>query len=208
MPSKTLLAQRLRAARQAIHPEVTQRQVAARLKLSPSAINLWEAGKTQPKAEHLAELSRWYSVSTDWLLGVEDERRVSTRVKPPIYTVPVVSPASLVKWHWDSTLELLQTAVAYPAGTAAGMLVASDALASECPHGAYAVISKVHNCRIGQVVLASVGRASEPVLRRYIREATSELLIADDTRFPTYRLDDGVRILGRVTEVTIRKVIA
>lgn len=208
MPSKTVLSQRLRAARQAIHPEVTQRQVAARLKLSPSAVNLWEAGKTQPKAEHLAELSRWYSVSTDWLLGVESERRLATKARPPLHTVPVVSPSALVKWHWDSVIELLQTAVAYPAGTAAGMLVATDALASDCPHGAYAVISKAHNCRIGQVVLASVGRASEPVLRRYIREAASELLIADDTRFPTFRLDDGVRILGRVTEVTVRKVLA
>ena len=66
MPAKTLLSQRLRAARQAIHPPVTQRQVAARLKLSPSAVNLREAGKTQPAAEDLAELARWYGVSTDW----------------------------------------------------------------------------------------------------------------------------------------------
>ena len=83
---KTLLSQRLRAARQALHPLVTQRDVAKRLKRSASAINLWEAGKTQPSAEDLAELSRWFQVSADWLLGV-DTTALTTRktsAAPPL----------------------------------------------------------------------------------------------------------------------------
>lgn len=207
MPAKTLLSQRLRAARQAIHPPVTQRQVAARLKLSPSAVNLWEAGKTQPAAEDLAELARWYGVSTDWLLGVEAIKVAQHRGRPPLHSVPVVPPSELVKWHWDAVSELLQTAISYPSGTAAAILVSSDALTSSCPSGAYAVISKSHPATPGSVVLASIGRASEPVLRRYVREAADEYLIADDTRYPTFNLESGARILGRVVEVTLRKIL-
>ena len=48
---------------------------------------------------------------------------------------------------------------------------------------------------------------SEPVLRRYIREAADEYLIADDTRYPTFNLESGARILGRVVEVTLRKIL-
>lgn len=54
-------------------------------------------------------------------------------------------------------------------------------------------------------MLAAVSRAGEPVLRRYVKEGPDELLIADDTRYPSYRLRDGIRILGRVTETTVRR---
>jgi transcriptional regulator with XRE-family HTH domain len=201
----TVLAQRLRAARTSIYPSVTQRDVAKRLGLSPSAITLWEKGRTQPSAEHLAELSKWFQVSTDWLLGVEATTPARSTHKPPLYTVPVVPASALLKWRWDAVSELLQTSVSYPANTAAAMLVSSDALTSSCPTGCYAVISKAEGARPGQVVLASVSRAGDPVLRKYIREGGDEMLVADDTRYPSYRLRDGARILGRLSEITVRR---
>ena len=204
---KTLLAQRLRAARQAMHPPVTQRAVAKRMKLSPSAINLWEAGKTEPNAHDLAELSNWYGVSTDWLLGVESKAVVQAKQKNPLWTVPVVPPSAMVRWHWDAVLELLQTAVAYPPLTAAAMLVSSDALTSACPTGCYAVVSKGHNASPGQIVLAALSKVGDTVLRKYVREGPDELLVADDMRYPSYRLNDGAKIIGRVTEVTVRRVL-
>ena len=208
---KTLLAQRLRAARQAMHPPITQRAVAKRMKLSPSAVNLWEAGKTEPNAHDLAALSQWYGVSCDWLLGADSSAVMieakASRSKPPIWTVPVVPPSAMVRWHWDSVLEILQTAVAYPPQTAAAMLVSSDALTSTCPTGCYAVVSKGHNASPGQVVLAALSKVGDPVLRKYVREGPDELLVADDMRYPSYRMNDGVKIIGRVTEVTVRRVL-
>ena len=59
----------------------------------------------------------------------------------------------------------------------------------------------------GQIVLAIISKASEPVLRKYVREGGDDLLVADDTRFPTYRMDEGVRIVGLVTEITVRKTL-
>ena len=207
---KPLLAQRLRAARQAITPEIAQCDVAKRLNLSPSTVNLWEAGKTEPNASTLAELSRWYHVSCDWLLGVDSGKRVvgSGKHEAPLHTVPVIPPSAMARWHWDVVAELLQTAVAYPPQTAAAMLVTSDALASVCPSGCYAVISKGHVAAPGQIVLALIHKASEPVLRKYVREGGDDLLVADDTRFPTYRMDKGVQIIGRVTEISIRKMLS
>lgn len=204
---KPILAQRLRAARQALHPPVTQRQVAKQFDLSPSAVNLWEAGKTEPNASNLVELARWYHVSTDWLLGLADGKPREPGNRPPLNYVPVVTPSSLAKWHLESPIELLQTTVSYPPSTAAGMLVSSDALSSSCPTGCYAVVSKGHTVQPGCLVLATVSRASDPVLRKYIREGGDDLLVADDTRFPTYRMHDGARIVGKVVEVTIRRAM-
>lgn len=206
---KPVLAQRLRAARQAIIPEVTQRDVAKHLALSPSAINLWEAGKTEPSASALAELSRWYRVSCDWLLGVEGGKQSasSTPPAPGVHTVPVVPHSAIARWHWDAVVELLQTAVEYPAKTAAAVQVSGDAMASVCSPGSYVVISKGDVAGPGDVVLAVIGKSNDPVLRKYVREGGTDLLVADDTRFPTYRLEDDVSIIGRVAEVTVRRLL-
>jgi SOS-response transcriptional repressor LexA len=40
-----------------------------------------------------------------------------------------------------------------------------------------------------------------------VREGGDELLMADDMRFPTYRFKDGVRVIGTVTEVIIRRTL-
>jgi len=101
---------------------------------------------------------------------------------------------------------LLQTAVSYPPQTAAAFLVNSDALSSVCPQGCYAVVSKAHTIEPGQIVMATIGTANEPVLRKYIKEGDAALLIADDMRYPSYRMDDGVKIIGRVTEIVIRRL--
>lgn len=200
------VGQRIKAARLALHPVPTQKEVAKRLGLSPSAVNLWERGKTGPRPGELARLSEWFGVSVDWLLGLDV--RPPARVKrgePPLWTVPVVPAVSLLKWRWDAVTELLQTAVAYPPNTAAGVLVASDALTSTCPSGAYAVVSKSHPTPPNSIVFAAVSRVGEPVMRRLVSEGGNQLLMADDARWPTVRLQDGVRILGRVTEITLRK---
>ena len=206
---KTILGQRLRAARLAIYPEITQRSVAKTLEVSPSSVNLWEAGKTEPSADALVTLAKMYNVSTDWLLGVADDKHKILRPgsAPLIFSVPVVPPAALRQWHLNIPTEQLQTSVLYPAGTAAGMVVASDALTSTCPTGCYAVVSKGHTVGPGNIVLASIDKVADPVLRKFVREGGDDLLIADDSRYPTYRLADSAQIIGRVTEVTVRKFL-
>ena len=200
----SLLAQRIRAARMAVHPAITQREFARGMDLSASAVNLWEKGKSEPSAADLVKLAQWFDVSVDWLLGV-GAKPAARSAKTAIHVVPVVSSGALGRWSWDAVSEYLQTAVLYPPQTAAAILVVSDALSSACPAGAYAVVSKAHPTPPGSIVLASLGRASEPVLRRLVHEGRDDLLVADDNRYPSYRLDDGAKVIGRVTEFTIRR---
>ncbi len=194
-----------------MNPPVSQREFAKRFARSPSAINLWEAGTNQPNAEDLAEISRWFDVSCDWLLGVDTDKRVPQKIitggAVQLNTVPVVHPSSMVRWQLDAPVEFLQTSVAYPENTAAAMLVSSDALTSVCPTGCYAVVSKGHTAEPGQIVLVALSKAGDPVLRKFLREGNDKLLVADDSRFPTHRVDDGVKIIGRVTEVIARRVL-
>lgn len=205
----TKFGQRLRSAREAVHPPVTQRDVANRLGISFSAVNLWEQSKAFPKPEYLVELSKWFSVSVDWLLSIEQSPRKSVALAAGtqlMHSVPIVAPQSLNRWSWDVAMGAVQTEIAYPERTAAAIIVSSDSLASIVSPGDFAVLSKSHQWEPGNIVLAAIGR-SEPVLRRYIREGGDDLLVADDQRFPTHRLDEGTRIIARLVETVRRRVI-
>jgi SOS-response transcriptional repressor LexA len=202
--SKTL-AQRLKTARAAMHPAITQRDMAKKFNVTAGSVSLWESGSTEPNSEVLAELARTYKVSVDWLVGLEDRLPVAVSHNIKINTVPVIAPTALGRWRLEAPMDRLQTLVAYTAGTAAAMLVSSDALSSVCPTGCYAVVSKAHEANDGAIVMAVVGDSREPILRRLIKDGGESMLIADDARWPTVRLNDGARIIGPVTEIDIKR---
>lgn len=205
----TPLSTRLRAARKAINPSITQTGVAKMIGRSPSAVNLWEIGKNEPCASHLAELAKLYKVSADWLLGVDGETApaitISSDVK--INVVPVVKIKDLAYWRWEKAEGTLQTMEQYPSGTAAATNITSDALASVCPKGSLVVVSKAHEIIDGSIVVAVAPQSDEPVVRRFVSEGGAGLLVADDNRYPSYTLAQGARIVGKVVEVTLRKTL-
>lgn len=53
--------------------DMSQYELARALQLSQSAIAKWELGKTEPTASALIALSKFFDVSTDYLLELEDE---------------------------------------------------------------------------------------------------------------------------------------
>ena len=52
---------------------LSQREMAKVLNVSQGTYNNWENGRTQPSIEQLKELSRFFSVSVDYLIGNTDE---------------------------------------------------------------------------------------------------------------------------------------
>ena len=53
--------------------ELSQYELAKALQVSQSAIAKWELGKTEPTASALISISKFFKVSTDYLLELEDE---------------------------------------------------------------------------------------------------------------------------------------
>ena len=56
---------------------LTQTQLAAKFQLSRSAINSWEMGLTLPSTQNIIELSRLFHISTDYLLGIDENAAIS-----------------------------------------------------------------------------------------------------------------------------------
>ena len=55
---------------------MTQTQLARRLKVSRSAVNSWEMSLSTPSSIYLAELSKIFGVTTDYLLSLDDGVKV------------------------------------------------------------------------------------------------------------------------------------
>lgn len=64
-----MTAERIKALREA--RGWTQAELARRLSITRNGVNSWEQGLSMPSPAYLVDLAKLFSVSTDYLLGVE-----------------------------------------------------------------------------------------------------------------------------------------
>ena len=64
-----MTAERIKALREA--RGWTQAELARRLSITRNGVNSWEQGLSMPSPACLVDLAKFFSVSTDYLLGVE-----------------------------------------------------------------------------------------------------------------------------------------
>lgn len=53
--------------------QLSQKELARQIGVSDSAVCFWETGVNEPKASYLLQLSKFFNVSLDYLLGLEDD---------------------------------------------------------------------------------------------------------------------------------------
>ena len=66
-----VFCQRIKELR--IESGLTQKELAEKLETTNSAVCDWEKGRTQPDLETLKQIAQFFSVSTDYLLGLSDD---------------------------------------------------------------------------------------------------------------------------------------
>lgn len=64
-----MIAERIKFLRE--QKNYTQTELAKKLGITRSSVNAWEMGISVPSTQYIVELSNIFSVSTDYLLGVE-----------------------------------------------------------------------------------------------------------------------------------------
>ena len=65
------IAKRLKQIR--IEKKLSQNEVALGIGVDISSISYWESGRYEPKATYIYRLANFFNVSSDYLLGLEDE---------------------------------------------------------------------------------------------------------------------------------------
>ena len=69
--NKSMIGQKIKELR--IEFNLSQEKLAKAINVHPSAVSLWESEKTEPKASYIISLSKFFNVSSDYLLGISDE---------------------------------------------------------------------------------------------------------------------------------------
>ncbi len=65
-----IIAARIKGLR--VDNKLTQVQLGERLSVSQDTISLWETAKSIPPVEYVIEMCKLFSVSSDYLLGLND----------------------------------------------------------------------------------------------------------------------------------------
>ncbi len=71
-----MIAERIKFLRE--QKNYTQSALAKKLEITRSSVNAWELGISVPSTQYIIELSNLFSVSTDYLLGVEKSSTINT----------------------------------------------------------------------------------------------------------------------------------
>ena len=71
-----MIADRIRFLRE--QKGMTQTELAKNLGITRSSVNAWEMGISAPSTQYVIELSKIFSISTDYILGVENTTTIET----------------------------------------------------------------------------------------------------------------------------------
>lgn len=71
-----------------IEKNLSQTQLAQAIGTSQKNITRWETGKTEPNTYFICELAKFFSVSADFLLGLEDDFGQKEYEKPNFALTP------------------------------------------------------------------------------------------------------------------------
>lgn len=71
-----MIAEKIKFLRE--QKNITQSDLAKQLGITRSSVNAWEMGISVPSTQYIVELSNIFSVSTDYLLGVERTSSIET----------------------------------------------------------------------------------------------------------------------------------
>lgn len=71
-----MIAERIKFLRE--QKNLTQTELAKKLNITRSSVNAWELGISVPSTQYIVELSNMFSVSTDYLLGVDKTSTIDT----------------------------------------------------------------------------------------------------------------------------------
>ena len=69
-----MIADKIKRLREASH--LTQTEIAKKLNIKRSSVNAWEMGISVPSTTYLIELALLFHVSTDFLLGLEQNNNI------------------------------------------------------------------------------------------------------------------------------------
>lgn len=187
---------------------MTQQELADKLKGAKSTVAMYEKGNRKPSLEVLVKLSEIFDCSIDYLLGKTDVRKPIENINNPkkYYMCPVYGRISAGQPNWAEEciegrlpidIELMN--IVNPE-ECFFLRVNGESMNKEIQNGAYALIRKTDSVDDGDIAVVLVN-GYDATLKVFNRQGNFILLepMSTDSSFKTqvYGKDTEIKIIGK-----------
>ncbi len=202
----------LRSLRQQHH--LTQSQMADALGVSPSRIGMYEQGRRDPDLDMLQKIAKFFSVSTDSLLGISPSLTAAGYVQMPyaMTQIPVLGrvSAGLPLYAEQQIDGYIQTDLTKDGEEYFALRVKGDSMsAARIQEGDLVIVRRQPEVENGEIAVVMVAGESATI-KRYHREPDTPIVTLTPQSYnPVHKPQiydlrkTDISILGRVIRVQI-----
>jgi repressor LexA len=195
-----MFSERIRGLRKS--KKLTQEQLAALVGVERSTIGKWESTSIIPSSDMLIELSDFFNVSIDYLLGNTDNPANNKIHRIKVYGsvpagIPLEAIENIIGWE-EISMDLVRDGSEYIA-----LKVKGDSMNPKYLDGDIVIVRLQPNCESGQDAIVFVN-GYDATLKRIIKNENSVILQPLNPEYETkiYREgDEPITILGIVVEL-------
>lgn len=195
-----MFSERIRGLRKS--KKLTQEQLAALVGVERSTIGKWESTSIIPSSDMLIELSDFFNVSIDYLLGNTDNSANNKIHRIKVYGsvpagIPLEAIENIIGWE-EISMDLVRDGSEYIA-----LKVKGDSMNPKYLDGDIVIVRLQPNCESGQDAIVFVN-GYDATLKRIIKNENSVILQPLNPEYETkiYREgDEPITILGIVVEL-------
>ena len=185
----------------------SQKELAEKMFVNQTAVSQWERGVTSPSPATLLRLCELYDVSTDYLLGRDDEPRPHTEKKgvkiPVLGRVAAGIPITAIEEVLD--YEEIEESLA-KTGDFYGLQIRGTSMEPKFSEGDVVIVRQQNDVESGEIAIVLVN-GDDATCKRVVKHENGLSLISLNPSFPPKFFTDQeveqlpVRIIGRVMEL-------
>ena len=183
---------------------LSQKELAEKLKVSQSAVAMWESGKNSPEYNTLVKMSAIFNVSIDSLAG-KPSGKISKDI-PVLGYVRAGVPTHAV----EEVLSYENILVSpYDPDEYFALIIKGDSMAPRMMEGDCVIVKKCPTFISGDICVVLVGD-NDATVKKVVKTESGIMLIPLNSNFPTrfFSFEDmekiPVSIIGKVTELRAR----
>lgn len=183
---------------------LSQDKLANILNVHQTAVSQWEQGRTMPDLEVLKQLSNYFGVSIDYILGNETEKPISKGIKIPVLGKVIAGiPIEAVEEILDYE-EITQDMASH--GEHFALQVKGDSMEPQMFDGDIIIVRKQSDVDNGSIAVVLVN-GNEATIKKIKKQSDGIMLIPSNPNFDVMFYNNHqiqqlpVSIIGKAVEI-------
>jgi repressor LexA len=181
---------------------LTQEGLAKKVGITYPTLNKYERNHRIPNSQILGRIAKELHCNPGWLLTGEGDMlgEPSALNTIPVSNIPVLGrvPSGFPDRVSEEIIEYISLPK-IPSGAYA-LIVKGNSMGPNIKDGDYAIFIPNSNIENGDIVVA-IDEWGESMLKRYRTKDDEVLLVSDNPEYPTHRLTEKNKIVGKVIDI-------